>query len=44
VFLHLRAETVEFGCYRRVRLGYVIFEGRVPAEVNQGRDDQNFSQ
>jgi hypothetical protein len=44
MFLQLRADTVEFGCYGCVRLGYLLFEGRVPAEVNQGRDDQNFSQ
>jgi len=25
-------------------LGYVFFEGFVPAKLNEGRDDQNFSQ
>jgi hypothetical protein len=39
MFLQLRAGTVEFSCDCGARLGYVIFEGRVPAEVNQGRDD-----
>jgi hypothetical protein len=44
VFLQLRTDAVEFGCDCCVRLGYVILEGFVPAKVNQGRDDQNFSQ
>ena len=44
MFLQLRTEAVEFVCDCRVCLGYVIFERRVPSEVNQGRDDQNFSQ
>jgi hypothetical protein len=44
VFLQPLPETVEFRCYCCVCLGYLLFEGRVPAEVNQGRDDQNFSQ
>ena len=44
VFLQFGSETVEFVCDCCVCLGYVIFERRVPAKVNQGRDDQNFSQ
>jgi hypothetical protein len=44
VFLHLRAETVKFGCDCCVCLRDVFFEGFAPAEVNQGGDDQNFSQ
>jgi hypothetical protein len=36
--------TLEFACYGCVRLGYVLIERLVPAKVNQGRDDQNFSQ
>ena len=44
VFLQLRANTVEFICDCCVCLGYMFFEGLVPAKVNQGRDDQNFSQ
>jgi hypothetical protein len=44
VFLQPLPETVEFRCYCCVRLGYLLFEGRVPAEVNQGRDNQNFSE
>jgi hypothetical protein len=44
VFLQFGSEAVEFGCYCSVCLGNVIFEGRVPAKKNQGRDDQNFSQ
>jgi len=44
VFLQPLPDTVEFGCYRCVCLGYMILERLVPTEVNQGRDDQNFSQ
>jgi hypothetical protein len=44
VFLQPLPGTVEFGCYGCVRLGYVLIERLVPAKVNQGRDDQNFSQ
>jgi hypothetical protein len=44
VFLQPLPETVDFRCYCGACPGYVIFEGRVPAQVNQGRDYQNFSQ
>ena len=44
VFLQPLPEAVEFSCDCGARLGYLLFEGRVPAQVNQGRDDQNFSQ
>ena len=44
VFLQPLPETVEIRCYCCVCLGYLLFEGRVPAQVNQGRDYQNFSQ
>ena len=44
VFLHLRAETVEFGCDCCVRLRDLFFERLVPAKGNQGRDDYKFSQ
>jgi hypothetical protein len=44
VFLQPFPGTLEFGCDRCVRLGYVLIERLVPAKVNQGRDDQNFSQ
>ena len=37
MFLQLRADTVEFGCDCGACLGYVFFEGRVPAIKNQGR-------
>jgi len=44
VFLQLRADAVEFGCDCCARLSNLILKGRVPAKINQGRDDQNFSQ
>jgi hypothetical protein len=44
VFLQPLPSAVEFRCDRCVRLGYVLIERLVPAKVNQGRDDQNFSQ
>ena len=44
VFLHLRAEAVEFGCDCCVCLGKLFLEGFAPAEGNQGGDDYNFSQ
>ena len=44
VFLQPLPSAVEFGCDGCVRLGYVLIERLVPAKVNQGRDDQNFSQ
>jgi hypothetical protein len=44
VLLQPLPEAVKFGCYRCVCLGNLLFEGRVPAKKNQGRDDQNFSQ
>ena len=44
VFLQPLPSAVEFRCDRYVRLGYVLIERLVPAKVNQGRDDQNFSQ
>jgi len=44
VFLQPLPSAVEFRCDRCVRLRYVLIERLVPAEVNQGRDDQNFSQ
>ena len=44
VFLHLRAEAAEFGCYCSVCLGKLFFEGFAPVEGNQGDDDYEFSQ
>ena len=44
VFLQAPSRDRGVWLYCCVRLGYLIFEGRVPAKENQGRDDQNFSQ
>jgi hypothetical protein len=44
VFLQLRADPVELGRDCCVCLRDLFLERFVPAEVNQGRDDHNFSQ
>ena len=44
VFLHFRAETVQFGYDCRICLGKLFPEGFAPAEGNQGGDDYEFSQ
>jgi len=44
VFLKRPPETVQLQVYCSFCLGNVIFVGRVPAKVNQGRDDQNLNQ
>ena len=44
VFLQALPETVELVCYCPVCLGNVILEGRGPAVINQGGDDQEFNQ
>ena len=42
-FCSFEPRSAEFGCDCCVRLGELIFEGFVPAEGNQSRDDYNFS-
>jgi len=44
VFLHRVARPVQIRIDRCLRLGYLFFEGRVPAERNHRPNNHNFSQ